>query len=214
VSLQQNRRADRVDRTVLTIAGLAALAAGAAALAAGAGAFGDDAATATLLPPSVQDALDDHGAWFALGGAVLLGIIGVLAVVWLLFLLRPVPQTPSLRLVDTDQEPTMAGRDGAAGAYPERVPGRITLEPKALVQALQRELEALPGVTSATVRLPDRRPVEVHAALELQDGVDTASVLRAADTHVRSQLESATGLRDVHMLLELEPGDQRPSRVA
>jgi hypothetical protein len=209
MSLQQNRRADRVNRTVLTVMGVVGVAAGGAALAAGAGAFGDDTAGSALLGSSVQDALDDHGAWIALVAAVVLAVVGALAAAWLLYLLRPAPQIPDLRLVtDADGTPDRAHRD------PEQVPGRISIDPKALAVALERDLQALAGVADASVRLPDRRPVEVHALLSLHEGVEVAPILRAVADQVRPRMTDAIGVADVHVLVEVRPIAERPSRVA
>lgn len=208
MSLQQNRRADRVDRAVLTVAGGLIAAAGVGALLAGAGAFGQRASDATIFGPGIQQLLDDHGALVALGAAVVLLVIGALAVGWLLFLLRPVPQAPSLRLVSADAPSAESGAD------PFQVAGRVTLDPKALVTAVERELDGLPGVAGSTVRIPDRRPVEVHALVSLHDGIDTTSVLRAVEQQVRPRIMEATGLQELRILLELKPIAEAPRRVA
>lgn len=211
MSLQVNRRADRVDRLVLTVGGGLAVLAGAAALAVGAGAFGDEAAEATLLGPGLQDAVDRHGVWFALGATVALGFVAALALRWLVFLMRPAPTASTLHLTEHDLE---SPADGAAGLDSTGdVPGRVTLDPRALVGAVEREVQALPGVASASVRIPDRRPVEVHAAVDLLDGSDVATLLRAVDDDVRTHVRAATGLDDLRVLVELTPVAERPRRV-
>jgi hypothetical protein len=200
MSLQRNRRADRVDRTVLTLGGLVIAGAGVAALATSAGAFGDDRAEQPVLGNGVQDALDTRGGVVGIVAIVVLLALAALAVLWLVRLLRPAPQSDDLTLRETSPDDDLTGT--------------ITLDPAALTDAVTRQLCALREVTDATVRIPDRRPVEVHALVSVVDDADTDSLVRAVLDEVRAPVLQATGLDDARFLLELRPSDRNASRVA
>jgi hypothetical protein len=200
MSLQRNRRADRVDRTVLTIGGLAATGAGVAALAAGAGAFGAGTADRPVLNTGLRDALDTNGGLIGAAAIVGLLVLAGLAVLWLVHLLRPAPQSDDLMLRSTTT-------DG-------QVDGTTTLDPSALTDAVTRQLCSLREVVDATVRIPDRRPVEVHALVTVVDETDTKALVRSVLDEVRAPVLHVTGLDDVRFLIELRPTDQRAPRVA
>jgi hypothetical protein len=238
MSLQRNRRADRVDRTVFTVTGLVVTGAGAAALAAGLGAFGGTTADRPVLTAGLQDTLDTNGWLVGLVAIVVLIAIAALAVSWLVFLLRPLPQTGELELADltdgsgsgdperrpdgeANADRTYRSDDAAAtaervrrGTHNGQIPGRVSLAPGALRDAVTRQLCSLPEVESANVRIPDRRPVEVHAELEVVDDTDLHDLVRAVLDEVRQPILAVTGLDDVRFLLEVVPTDHRSTRVA
>jgi hypothetical protein len=207
MSLQRNRRADRVDRTVLTLSGLVVTGAGVAALAAGAGAFGDGTADRPVLGPGLRDALDTNGGLIGLAAILGLLLLAGLAVLWLVRLLRPAPQADELTLRATPRR----SDDMPAGNVPD---GTTTLAPSALTDAVTRQLCSLREVVDATVRIPDRHPVEVHALVTVVDDTDTQALMRAVLDDVRAPVLRVTGLDDVRFLIELRPTDQRASRVA
>jgi hypothetical protein len=182
-------RVDRVNRALLALLALLCLAAGVVTLLLGFDVFGDHTTTKPLLPHSVRSFGDRNAGWFWIAVGVAVGLL-VLALLWLL--LR---QTATSRLGDPiELEPD-----------PPRARGRTRLQPGALSNAIDEEVESYREVARANARMrgTTRKPV-VALNIRLADTADLSSIrARIEDTAV-AHLRQAASRPDLPVRLRLE----------
>jgi len=128
-----NPRADRGNRTVLTLLGLLFTAAGAMGLALSYGAFGTDRARRRVLTPSVRDFAQRNHGWFWLVVAAAAVILALLALRWLAAQLG-------------------SDRVGALALERDTRAGATTLQAGAVTSAVTEEVESYRGVRRASAR--------------------------------------------------------------
>ena len=170
-----------LNRTWLAILGVLLLLGGLLALAIGTGL----AATVTTSAPTSSTRVIGSGAaqTFASNGAVILVLVIALvaALLGLRWLLAQVPRTnaaAALRLQD----------DAASGI--------TTVEPSVLTDAVSRQVQGLPGVTSASaVMRGTADSPELTVTLTANDHTDVPALLRALQTGPVADLERAIEAR-------------------
>ncbi|MBW8483800.1 alkaline shock response membrane anchor protein AmaP [Actinomadura parmotrematis] len=180
-----DRRAARLNRTLLTLLGLALVIGGGIALARGLGAFGRRFRDDALVTGRMRAYAEGHGwFWYAVAaGAVVLALIGI---AWLLAQSRS-DRLPGLALEDDD----------AAGA--------TNVSGKAVTQALEDEIEEYPGVHSASARLvgtADRPRLRLNVSYDdradlqgLRLGIADQAVTRLCAALERRSLPTVVRLR-------------------
>lgn len=183
-------RLDGLNRTVLTLLALLIGAAGIFGLLRGAEVFGDALpADEPLLSGDVRSFVADNAGWFWLAVAIVALVVALLAWRWLRVQLMP---TPSL-----DELPVGDRREGVT-----------TLSADAVSDAVRRELESHPDVSSARVRLvghADRPKLDMRATV--MDGGDHDAVRRFVEDEVLVQAGEALGAPEVGGSLRLRLGD-------
>lgn len=187
MSLGTARRADRVNRTILSILGFLLLVGGAVGLAYSLGAFGKDRTHDPVWSGQLDSFLHRHN-WLWLAALALAVILAALCLRWLFFQLKPQPSVGDFRFSASK------GR------------GESSLPASAVERAVVADLENEPGVRKAGARLRQHTdPLVVDAWVEY----DTASYVPAFRHRVQdrivSRLRQALEVDDATVTLELRP---------
>jgi hypothetical protein len=181
-----DRHASRINHVGLTLLGLVLLAAGAVALARGMGAFGQGAASESLITGRTRRFAADQG-WFwptVAGAGVVLALLGL---AWLLAQARS-ERLPGLAL------------------GPDRSDGTTRLSGKAVTQALEDEVAEYPGVQNVQARLlgSSRKP-----RLRLNVGYRRNADLAALRDHIEyeavARLRAALERESLPAMVKLRP---------
>jgi hypothetical protein len=181
-----SRRANVVNRVVLTVLGLLLLAAGGLGLALSVGAFGESRADDPVLPEDVRTFPDGRPwFWWAVAGVLLL--IAVLALLWLLTQLKT-DRTTRLDL-------TTNARDGYTA-----------LHASALTNAVEDEALGIPGVTSVSAIVREHRGKHLFLRVDLADSADIDGVRTRLENEVVAHLREGVGDTRFPVSIELRPG--------
>jgi hypothetical protein len=189
-------RLDALNRSVLTVVALVVGAAGVYGLLRGAGAFGDRAAHEPLLWDDLRRFVNDNTWWFWLVAAVASLLIAWLAWRWLRVQLVP---TPSL-----DRLPVGSRREGMT-----------TLSADAVSDAVRRELESHPDITSSRVRLvgsPEDLALDIRATVA--GDADHEAVRRVIEDEVLAHARQALEVPHLGAVVRLRLGDASQRVVA
>jgi len=190
-----NPRADRLNRTVLTLLGLLLTAAGVLGLALSYGAFGVGRARHRVLTPAVRDFAHRNHGWFWPVAAVAAVILALLALRWLL---------------------TQLGSDrvGELSLEPDTRTGGTTLQAGAVTSAVTEEVESYRGVHHASARLIGH-PTNPDLILTVtaDERTDLSALRARIEQQTIAHARQATG-RDlpVHLFLRLSTGGRRQLR--
>ena len=170
-----HRRTRRGNRLGLTIIGMLTTLAGVAILLAHLAVFGTAASTSTLVPGQVIDWLLGHRWSFWILAVVAL-VLALTAVRWLLVQLRT--DKVSRLAVDSD-------RTGATDA------GRTVLQGSALLDAVDSDIDAIPGVQKASATLSGSRDApELWLTVTLHENSDSGAVRSALVDQVLPNVRS------------------------
>ncbi|MCO8128344.1 alkaline shock response membrane anchor protein AmaP [Acidimicrobiia bacterium EGI L10123] len=187
---------DGFNRFLLLLLGLVLAGAGALGLAAGEGAFDDLDSPATLYDDARAEVVADPDLWYA----VVLGVSGLVlafALLWLFKQFASRPGGPHLSTVTV--------------AADRR--GRTTLEPVAVAQAMENDLETVDGVRSARVRI---RSMGQEPAMRVRLTVDRAAdpdrVLGDAE-HALQRGAQSLSASDVAARIRIDFAGRDESRV-
>src|SRR4051794_20488381 len=142
MSLGSNRRADRTNRIVLTVLGLALVAASAAGLIASVVNDGDT----TAVSGDQRQWLLDHGPLMAAIAAAATLLVLALSLLWLRHQLRPIPEEHDTTVTATDH-------------------GSTVLRTDALTNVVEQELHDIDGVTGADARIRASDPDTIDVLL-------------------------------------------------
>ena len=189
-------RLDALNRTILTIVALLLGAAGVYGLLRGADAFGERAADEPLLWDDLRRFVNDNAGWFWAVVAVGALVIAWLAWRWLRLQLLPTPSLDRLPVGDRHE-------------------GATTLSAAALSDAVRRDLESSPEVSSARVRVvgnPGRLVLDIRAAVV--DGGDQDSVRRYIEDEVLPRAAQALEEPELGATVRLRLGDASHRLVA
>lgn len=155
---------DRVNRAVLTLWGVVFGAAGAAILVVGLGAFGSAVAGQAVIDTAAAGMVTGHDRW-AWTAVVVAGVTVALVGLWWLW---KQAQADRMRRVDLE---------------PDRGHGWVRLSAQALVDAVDTELEKIPDVQNARVRLVRRRRgPQLHLTVRLNPHGDPDEVRHHVET--------------------------------
>jgi hypothetical protein len=159
-------RIDRLNRVILTLLGLVALAGGIIILLLSVRVFGDKQADQPVLRQSTRDFADRNAGWFWTAIAIGAAILALLALRWL-FAQAATQRVSSLSL------------------EPDRSAGHTKLSTGALGEAVEDEIERVRGVSSASARMLGK-PGDPLLRLDVKVGDD-------GDLgYIRSRLEQDT----------------------
>jgi hypothetical protein len=178
-------RADAANRVVLFLLGLLLAAAGGLGLALSVGAFGDARATSPVLPDNVRTfPATQPWFWWAMAGAALL--IALLALMWLMAQLR----TSRVARLDL----TTDAREGYT-----------TLNAGAVTQAVEEEIDAVPGVTRASARILHRPRRRLSLTVGMTDTVDIERLRTVLEEDVVAHVREAVDDPALPVEIELRP---------
>jgi hypothetical protein len=127
-------RVDTVNRVLLFLFGLAALAGGVVILLLSTRVFGDKQADQPVLRQATRDFADRNAGWFWTAIAIAAGVLALLALRWLF------AQAKTQRV-------------GALSLEPDRGSGHTRLSTGALGEAVEDEVERIRGVDRASARV-------------------------------------------------------------
>jgi hypothetical protein len=163
-------RIDRINRFLLAAIGLVLIVGGGLVLALGMSLFGSGRADQPVIPAGVTTFIRDN-PWFWWAVAALCIVVALLTLRWLIAQLH----TSSLSHLNVE---------------PDRRDGETVLEARAISDAVEHEVEAMSGVSSASMQLLGQQSSHRHKLTVLLDD-------RADINAVRSRLsrQTVTNLR-------------------
>lgn len=189
--------ADRTNRVVAVLIAIAMVTAGAIGLAVSRGAFGPVTQHGALTANRVGAFVDRNTAWFWPVVALVAVLVVVLALRWLKALLFSTDRVGSLSI--------------PAGSRP----GRTTLTPRALTDAVAQEIQGYRGVDAARARLVgDPHAPRLVVAASLQETADLAALRHRIETGAVAHARTAVGNPTLPTRLDLTVTTKRASRVA
>lgn len=188
MSLGTARRADTVNRTVLSTLGSVGVLVGALGLALSLGAFGKSRSSKPIVDSDIADRLYSNGKWLWIVALAASIILAYLFLRWLFFQLKPRPAAGGF---------TFPAREGR---------GETQLPASAVEQAVVKDLQEEPGVRKAGARLRQHSdPLIIDAWVEY----DTASYVPAfrqrVEQQVVSRLREALEVDEAVVTLEIRP---------
>jgi hypothetical protein len=189
--------ADRTNRIMLILFGLALTAAGVAGALAGFGALGQPTKHDILLSGQVRDFFGRHGDWLWPVIALAAAIIALLALRWLLALLFSTDRTGDL--------PLTGDRSG----------GRTTLSAVALTDAVTSEIDGYSGVDSVKARLigdPLAPTLVVSATLE--ESADLPGLRQRIENNAVRHARQALDNPELPVRLDLTVTSRQAQRAA
>jgi len=191
-----NPRADRTNRSVLTLLGLVLVVAAGLGLAYSYGAFGTDRARRRVLTPSIRDLAQRNHGWFWPLVAVVAVILALLALRWL------AAQLGTDRVGELSLE-----RDTRAGA--------TTLQAAAVTSAVTEEVESYRGVRRASARLIGH-PANPNLVVTVtaDERADLGVLRTRIEQHAVPHTRQATGRDTLPVILRLHLASGRGRRVS
>lgn len=187
-------RLDRLNRTIVTVVALLLVAAGAYGLLRGFGAFGEDQEADPLLTTDVREFFADNEWIWGVVLALAL-VVAYIAWRWLKLQLLPSPSLSSLAVTDGEE-------------------GRTDLAASAVAEAVTRDLEADPDITSARVRMTgNQREAGLDVRAGVASGADPAAVRRRIEGPILERARSALQRDDLGAVLRLRLGGTAVRRV-
>jgi len=183
-----NRRADQVNRRILTILGLLLLIVGGLGMAYSLGAFGKDRAKEPVLTDDVRSFVADQQRWFWPVVAAVAVLLALLCLRWLYFQLKP--------------RPSMG--DFTFGSGEDR--GQTVVQSAAVERAVVSDLEAEPGVRKAGARLRQHAdPLTVDAWVDYDSSSHVPVFRERVQDHIVSDLQGALEVDQAVVTLEVRP---------
>ena len=180
------RRAEAGDRLLLALVGLVALVAGGYGLARNLGAFGAAQSDEVLLGAPLRRAMADHAGW--VGGVATFVALVLAWLGWRWLRRQLVGSSSTVRRVRVTTGPD----------------GHTSVEAKALVEAVVRDVETGPHVRAAQARLtgPEKAFV-LDLVVDLAPAADPRAVRRHVEDHVLSRARSALEREDLTFTVRL-----------
>jgi hypothetical protein len=166
--------ADRINRLIMIVLGAIFLAIGGAIIAANTGVFASGFPQRTLLENPAVSWIGGHSTWFWPIAAAAATVLGVLAALWLVKILRGPPKTHDVSI------------DGSA---------RTTVGATALRDALTNEIQSYRGVDAARVRvygdsIQPRLGVKVNLTADARVAEVRRRIEQQALAHAREALDA------------------------
>ncbi len=186
----------RTDRTVLALLGLVLTSAGVLALLVGFGVFGAPLRHRPVLDNAVGQYVGDNGSWLWPVLALVVLLLGLLALRWLV-----------RQLVPTGVGDLQLERSGSDG--------HTDLSGSALTDAVRREVEGYRGVRGARVRVTgDPSAPVLRLRVQLDRRADVAAVRRRIEDQAVAHAREALADPDLPVRLDLVVTDKKAPRVA
>jgi len=186
----------RLDRFLLSLLGLLLTAVGVLGLLVGFGVFGSRLRTRPVFDNVVSRYLGDHGDWLWPVIAVVVLLLGYLALRWLIAQLRPTG------VGDLDLEP------GATTGHTYVVGAAVT-------DAVREEISSYRGVAGARARLVgDEYDPHLQLRVQLDSRADIATVRQRIESSAIARARQALDRPDLPVQLDLVITDKKATRVS
>ncbi|WP_033291625.1 hypothetical protein [Amycolatopsis jejuensis] len=183
-------RSHGAERTLTSLAGIAAVLGGAGALVVGTGWLGRFRSHRPVLDPLVVGWVGDHALYARIGAVVLGVVLLVLGWWWFFRSLRP-ERRPDLQLDDT-----------------------LTVTSGALAGAVQTDAESVDGVTRARARaVGTAAEPALRITVWLAEGTDVRRVWEDLDGYVLTRARESLGVGTLPAAVRLELDTTGPARV-
>lgn len=192
--------ADRLNRLLLTILGLLALAIGTLGLVAGFGGFGQRLAHRRLFDNTASHYIGRNGDWLWILAALAALIILILALRWLYLLLFSTDRAESV----TVPSPNTKQQTG----------GQTHLIPAALSDAVAAEINTYRGVSAARARvLNDPRDPHLVVTVAIERGADIAALRNRIDHEALAHARTALDRPELPVQLDITIAKATTSRA-
>jgi hypothetical protein len=195
MSLGAGRRADQVNRTVLSVLGTLMLIGGALGLAYSLGAFGKERSKSLLLSDHLRRWVRDNAKWFWIAVIVACLILAALALRWLLFQLRPQPAVGDFSFPFNEGD------------------GKTSISARAVVDAVVADLSDQPGVHKAGARLSQQDPLVVDAWVDYDSASYVPAFRQSVQEQIVPRLQRCLEVDDAVVNLELRLVSGATARV-
>lgn len=188
--------AARLDRFLLLLTGVLLTAGGVLALLVGFGVFGNRLRHKAVFANTIGTFFGDNGSWLWPAIAVVLLLIGYLALRWLLAQLRPTA------VWDLQVEPDPGQ-------------GRTTVQAVAVTDAVSQEIGGYRGVAAAHARLTgtDTDP-QLNLRVQLDDRADVSALRDRIETGAIGHARQALDAPHLPVRLDLVVTDKKAARVS
>ena len=185
MSLGAARRADKVNRSVLSVLGVLMLIGGGLGLAYSLGAFGKARSRRHLLSADLITFVRDNENWFWLAVAAVSLVLAALALRWLLFQAKPQQSVGDFSYPMPDEQ------------------GKTSVSARAVVDAVVADLSDQPGVRKAGARLRQQDPLVVDAWVDYDSASYVPAFRRSVQDEVVPRLRKCLETEDAVVNLEL-----------
>lgn len=186
----------RLDRFLLTLLGLLLTAAGVLGLLVGFGVFGSRQRSRPLFDNVISRSIGDQGAWLWPVVAVVVLLLGYLALRWLIAQLRPTG------VGDLELEP------GATTGHTDLVGAAVT-------SAVREEINSYRGVAGTSARLVgDGQDPHLRLRVQLDSRADVATVRQRIEASAIAHARQALERPELPVRLDLVVTDKQAARVS
>lgn len=192
--------ADRLNRLLLTILGLLALAVGTLGLIAGFGGFGQRLAHRRLFDNTASHYIGRNGDWIWILAAIVALIILILPLRWLYLLLFRTDRADSVTVASPNTE--------------QQVGGQTVLMSTALSDAVAAEINSYRGVGAARARvLSDPGDPHLVVTVAIERGADVAALRNRIDHEALAHARAALDRPELPVQLDITIAKTTASRV-
>jgi hypothetical protein len=195
VSLGAGRRADQVNRAVLSVLGVFMVFGGAAGLAFSLGAFGKKRSEWPLFSGTLQKWVQDNARWFWIAVIAACLVFAALSFRWLLFQARPQPTVGDFSF------PFHQGE------------GKTSVSARAVVDAVVADLSDQPGVRKAGARLSQQDPLVVDAWVDYDSASYVPAFRQSVQEEIVPRLQRCLEVDEAVVNLELRLVTGGPGRL-
>ncbi len=186
----------RLDRFLLLLLGLVLTAGGVLILLVGFGVFGNRLRTKTVFDNVISDAIGRNGQWLWPVIALVVLLLGYLALRWLIAQLRPT----GVRQLQLE---------------PRSATGHTHLAGAAVTDAVTREVSSYRGVAGASARLVgDELDPELRLRVQLDSRADIAALRRRIETDAIAHARHAMDNAQLPVRLDLVVTTKKAARVS
>ena len=179
------RRADRVNRAVLSVLGALMLIGGAVGLAYSLGAFGKDRSKGLFVADQLDHWLNDNQNWLWIVVILVCLILASLSLRWLLFQVKPQATVGDFSFPFQEGE------------------GKTSISARAVVDAVVADLSDQPGVRKAGARLSQQDPLVVDAWVDYDSASYVPAFRQSVQEQILPRLEKCLEIEDAVVNLEL-----------
>jgi hypothetical protein len=190
------RRADRVNRAVLSVLGVLMLVGGAAGLAYSLGAFGKSLSRKPLLSDQLRRFVNDNQRWFWIAVIAACLVFAALTLRWLFFQAKPQPTVGDF---------SFPLADGT---------GKTSISARAVVDAVIADLSDQPGVHKAGARLRQQDPLVVDAWVDYDSASYVPAFRQSVQEEIVPRLQKCLEIDNAVVTLELRLVSSAGGRVA
>ncbi len=186
----------RLDRFLLTLVGLILSAGGVLGLLVGFGVFGSRLRSRPVFDNFISRYIGDHGGWLWPVIAVVVLLLGYLALRWLIAQLRPTGV-------------------GVLELEPGATTGHTDLVGAAVTDAVREEISSYRGVAGTSARLVgDERDPHLQLRVQLDSRADVATVRQRIESSAIAHARQALDRPELPVQLDLVITNKKAARVS